>query len=363
MPAKIVPEAELSKGDLWVFGYGSLMWRPGFEFIEQVPARLIGEHRALCVYSFDHRGTPEKPGLVLGLDRGGACRGVAFRVAAKQRDATVDYLRAREQTTMVYREVMRSVWLENEAAAAGQRAGLRGRSRPCAICRTAVAGRATALRAAGPRPFRQQPRLRAGHGEVDRGAGFSRRAIASAGGDAARRRAFASPAAVGGRVRRRDRRPLQQAFSKWGLPAELASTAPRRSIHSTTRITSGKKANSFSAFATPKLLRPFWSRIVPLNRRAKSASCSFDGVVGTAAPFARRSIPARRSPINCFSASDRASVPDRLSLVIIVGSPLVECHTHPKILAPNHMARQLQTILRHNQSECFRYSSVHSVEL
>ncbi|MES2196123.1 MAG: gamma-glutamylcyclotransferase [Pseudomonadota bacterium] len=115
MPAKIVSEAELSKGDLWVFGYGSLMWRPGFEFIEQVPARLIGEHRALCVYSFDHRGTPEKPGLVLGLDRGGACRGVAFRVAATQRGDVVEYLRSREQTTHVYREVMRSVWLENEA--------------------------------------------------------------------------------------------------------------------------------------------------------------------------------------------------------------------------------------------------------
>ena len=98
-----------------MFGYGSLMWRPGFEFIEQVPARLIGEHRALCVYSFDHRGTPEKPGLVLGLDRGGACRGVAFRVPAKQRSDTVDYLRSREQTTNVYREVMRSLWLENEA--------------------------------------------------------------------------------------------------------------------------------------------------------------------------------------------------------------------------------------------------------
>jgi cation transport protein ChaC len=112
MTAKITSESE-PESDLWVFGYGSLMWRPGFEFIEQVPARLIGEHRALCVYSFDHRGTPERPGLVLGLDRGGACRGIAFRVAAKQRHATIAYLREREQTTHVYREVMRSVWLDN----------------------------------------------------------------------------------------------------------------------------------------------------------------------------------------------------------------------------------------------------------
>jgi glutathione-specific gamma-glutamylcyclotransferase len=106
-------KSELSDHDLWVFGYGSLMWRPGFDFIEQVPARLIGEHRALCVYSFDHRGTPEKPGLVLGLDRGGACRGIAFRVRDEQRHTTLEYLRGREQTTNVYREVMRSVWLEN----------------------------------------------------------------------------------------------------------------------------------------------------------------------------------------------------------------------------------------------------------
>jgi len=115
MSAKPLSEAPSSKADLWVFGYGSLMWRPGFAFVEQVQARLIGEHRALCVYSFDHRGTPEKPGLVLGLDRGGACRGVAFRVAARLRHDTVEYLRSREQTTHVYREVMRSVWLENEA--------------------------------------------------------------------------------------------------------------------------------------------------------------------------------------------------------------------------------------------------------
>lgn len=115
MPAEKPSRPVASAEDLWVFGYGSLMWRPGFEFVEQVPARLIGEHRALCVYSFDHRGTPEKPGLVLGLDRGGACRGIAFRVAAARRGEVVDYLRGREQTTHVYREVTRSVWLENDA--------------------------------------------------------------------------------------------------------------------------------------------------------------------------------------------------------------------------------------------------------
>ena len=112
--ATTILESE-SGGDLWVFGYGSLMWRPGFDFVEQAPARLIGEHRALCVFSWDHRGTPEKPGLVLGLDRGGACRGIAFKVEAAKRAATIAYLREREQTTGVYHEVMRSVWLDNDA--------------------------------------------------------------------------------------------------------------------------------------------------------------------------------------------------------------------------------------------------------
>jgi cation transport protein ChaC len=100
--------------DLWVFGYGSLIWRPGFDHVERVPARLIGGHRALCVFSHVHRGTPERPGLVLGLDLGGACRGVAYRVTAKQRRETIAYLRAREQVTSVYRETLRAVTLLEE---------------------------------------------------------------------------------------------------------------------------------------------------------------------------------------------------------------------------------------------------------
>jgi cation transport protein ChaC len=98
--------------DLWVFAYGSLMWRPNIAFVERLEARLIGAHRALCVYSFVHRGTPERPGLVLGLDHGGTCRGIAYRVSAAERLATIAYLRAREQVTSVYREVTRPIWLK-----------------------------------------------------------------------------------------------------------------------------------------------------------------------------------------------------------------------------------------------------------
>jgi glutathione-specific gamma-glutamylcyclotransferase len=90
--------------DLWVFGYGSLMWRPGFAFLERQNGLVRGWRRSLCIYSWVHRGTQARPGLVLGLDRGGACHGAAFRIAATARAETIAYLRAREQVTAVYLE-------------------------------------------------------------------------------------------------------------------------------------------------------------------------------------------------------------------------------------------------------------------
>ncbi|MDB5651196.1 MAG: gamma-glutamylcyclotransferase, partial [Hyphomicrobiales bacterium] len=89
------------------------MWRPGFTFEEMQPALVRGYHRSLCIYSHVHRGTPEKPGLVLGLDRAGSCHGVSFRVLAPERAATLSYLREREQVTSVYKEVFLSTRLDD----------------------------------------------------------------------------------------------------------------------------------------------------------------------------------------------------------------------------------------------------------
>ena len=101
-----------SDGSLWVFGYGSLMWRPGFVYARRCKALLRGWRRSLCVFSHVYRGSPERPGLVLGLDRGGACPGVAFEVDAALREATIRYLREREQVTAVYLERTAPVTLE-----------------------------------------------------------------------------------------------------------------------------------------------------------------------------------------------------------------------------------------------------------
>jgi cation transport protein ChaC len=90
--------------EFWVFGYGSLMWHPGFVHEERQIAVAHGYHRALCIRSWVHRGTRQDPGLVLGLDRGGACKGTAFRIHPGERQDVVAYLRERELVTDVYLE-------------------------------------------------------------------------------------------------------------------------------------------------------------------------------------------------------------------------------------------------------------------
>src|SRR5262245_42375736 len=90
------------RGDLWVFGYGSLMWAPEFEYAERGMGRVHGYHRSLCILSSRYRGTPEKPGLVMGLCRGGSCWGIAFRVHNGQAKETLDLLWKREMLNNVY---------------------------------------------------------------------------------------------------------------------------------------------------------------------------------------------------------------------------------------------------------------------
>jgi len=100
-------------GDVWVFAYGSLMWRPDFAVAEMRPARLHGYHRALCIYSIRGRGTDEKPGLVLGLDRGGSCVGRALRVAAADWPEVKAALHEREMITGVYTPTFLAVSLDD----------------------------------------------------------------------------------------------------------------------------------------------------------------------------------------------------------------------------------------------------------
>ncbi len=104
-------------GDFWVFGYGSLMWRPGFAHTQTQRARLHGFRRSLCVTSHIYRGTRDRPGLVLGLDRGGSCVGMAFRVPHELRDEALAYLRDRELITSVYLERMLPIRLESGESA------------------------------------------------------------------------------------------------------------------------------------------------------------------------------------------------------------------------------------------------------
>lgn len=91
---------------MWVFGYGSLLWNPGFTPVRRVTARLPDFHRSFCMLSIHHRGTPDHPGLVLALDHqpGGQCTGVAFQVAPQDEVTVLAMLRERELVSSAYVE-------------------------------------------------------------------------------------------------------------------------------------------------------------------------------------------------------------------------------------------------------------------
>jgi cation transport protein ChaC len=108
----VSPQFPCQEG-IWIFGYASLMWHPGFLFLETHPALLRGYHRALCIYSTRYRGTPKKPGLVMGLDRGGSCKGRAFLLAAADVPKVMDYLYEREMDMATYEPKFLNVKLED----------------------------------------------------------------------------------------------------------------------------------------------------------------------------------------------------------------------------------------------------------
>src|SRR3954463_9282401 len=111
---RTLPEEELQRSrelilskqpagqDLWLFAYGSLIWNPAFHFVERRVARLHGYHRRFCLWTALGRGTPERPGLTLGLDRGGSCAGVAYRIAADAVATELDVIWRREMVTGAY---------------------------------------------------------------------------------------------------------------------------------------------------------------------------------------------------------------------------------------------------------------------
>ena len=113
-----IPDIVLPSGDLWVFGYGSVMWRPGFDYVERHVGRIYGYHRAFCVWSWYHRGTRARPGLVLGLDVDGSCRGIAYRIGAANKAEVADYLYRRELVTDGYQAMLHQVYMDDSVVTA-----------------------------------------------------------------------------------------------------------------------------------------------------------------------------------------------------------------------------------------------------
>jgi glutathione-specific gamma-glutamylcyclotransferase len=111
MPGWVI-DLRTSAEPVWIFAYGSLMWNPEMRFAERLPARIHGYHRSFCLYSPEYRGTREKPGLVLGLDRGGSCRGIAYRLPRATLAAEIDLIWMREMTGFVYHMTPLAVLIE-----------------------------------------------------------------------------------------------------------------------------------------------------------------------------------------------------------------------------------------------------------
>ncbi len=93
---------ESIKDGLWVFGYGSLIWNPAFNFVEKRKAHIFGFHRKFCLHLTIGRGSPEKPGLMLALDKGGSCKGIAFKIAEDQIHSETEILWMREMISGAY---------------------------------------------------------------------------------------------------------------------------------------------------------------------------------------------------------------------------------------------------------------------
>lgn len=112
--------ASKSEGPLWIFGYGSLLWNPGFDYEERRPAWLRGWHRAFCMQLMRFRGSPEQPGLMLALDHGGSCKGEVFKVSNFTAASEIDKLLRRE---VPYRRLARAWrWVDVDIAGVRQKA-------------------------------------------------------------------------------------------------------------------------------------------------------------------------------------------------------------------------------------------------
>ena len=95
-------EGVADDADVWIFAYGSLLWNPAFHYTERRPGLVRGWHRSFCLWTPMGRGAPDNPGLVLGLDHGGSCHGIAYRIAARDRETELPLLWRREMVADGY---------------------------------------------------------------------------------------------------------------------------------------------------------------------------------------------------------------------------------------------------------------------